>query len=190
VLLGEVEQCCQQMSGRETATRSQLVQLAEATAILLDEVHFDKEEQILLPLLVRNGCDWESESLRRTLDEHVRERHLLETLRHAVATPGRWREPVCRSIVETASELVESQSNLVAQKRSGLYAMAVERLDEADATQLEARLEAFDAGFDQARGRAARRLVDHVLERRRRPRKKLKRARGGDAAPASVRPGG
>jgi len=67
-----------------------LGRFAAAFTDLAERIHHEKEENILLPLLVRHGVHWEDGALPAVRREHRQEAYLIDVLRQAGARAGSW----------------------------------------------------------------------------------------------------
>src|SRR5688572_9186331 len=64
-----------------------------------DQIHHEKEESILLPLLSRNGFRWEYGVLSEVRRDHRHERYLIDVLYQIGTRAGAWSNEDRRKIV-------------------------------------------------------------------------------------------
>jgi hemerythrin-like domain-containing protein len=132
----------------------------------VDLGHQDKEETILLPLLVEHGFDWNDGPIRAVVGQHQHERYLVRVLSDAASQSSEWDAEDLRHFVSIARELdvfltahmeLEDHAVLAPAERS-LPGPAMSRLEQA-----------FD-GFEAARGSLEDRArfisrVEHLVSR-------------------------
>jgi hemerythrin-like domain-containing protein len=117
---------------------------------LADEIHHEKEEWILLPILARNGFNWDTGVLPEVRSDHGQERYLLDVLQQAALQQGRWSNDDRRRIVATALALVEFQREHMELENTKLYSEVPGRLSAEAQVQLQAELDSFDAFVRQS----------------------------------------
>lgn len=127
---------------------------------LADDIHHEKEESVLLPLLSRHGFDWNTGVLSTVREEHQHERYLTDVLCHLGARSTDWSNEDRRHIAATACALVAFQRQHHHRENTELFPEVIARLSDRALAQLEAELEKFDEGVLERRAQ----LVDAVTE--------------------------
>jgi hemerythrin-like domain-containing protein len=135
---------------------------------LAERIHHEKEESILLPILVRHGVDWNDGALPAVRREHRQEAYLIDVLRQAGERAGSWNQEDRRRIVASAEALVDFQRRHHAFESAELFPLVGSRLDSATLELLQLSLERFDAEHSALRNDAlarARELVERYAPR-------------------------
>jgi hemerythrin-like domain-containing protein len=154
------------LSAGKCGPRPALSPLVQALRVLADEVHFEQEEQILMPWLVRRGVDWEAEVLQHSCIEHARARYLLSVLEQAVARECPRSELDRECVVLTARALVQSQRQLMHMQHTQLYPLIEAYQLSGPVDELSIDLRRHEASLDSARVGPARHLARRLLSRR------------------------
>jgi hemerythrin-like domain-containing protein len=144
-LIDALQVYAQRLRRENSAELADLARFSRVFRELADEIHHEKEEGILLPILGRNGFHWDTGVLPEVRGDHCQERYLLEVLQQASARDGSWSNEDRRSIVATALALVEFQREHMDLENKQLFSEVDKRLSPQALAQLEAELEAFDA---------------------------------------------
>lgn len=110
-----------------------------------DYRHFEKEEQVLEQVLVRNGYNWNLQSLIHARATHRQLRHSLDVLEHAAQRASRWSQPDRWAIAETLLDFSRRQRTLASLQERELFPEILRRLDPMALAELAARLERFDS---------------------------------------------
>lgn len=113
----------------------------------VDLNHHEKEEAVLMPAMVKAGCDWESEDFEHLRKDHNQERYLMRVIRQAAAQRGLWTGEDLRHLKSVGQELVDFMRAHVDRENTRIYPVAVELLQGERAAELE---QAFD-DFERAR---------------------------------------
>jgi hemerythrin-like domain-containing protein len=143
-----------------------LARFARVFVELGDQIHHEKEENILLPLLSRQGFDWTSGVLSAVRKDHHQERYLIEVLSHAAQRAGNWSTEDRRRISATAKALVAFQRSHHQLENHDLFPEMARRLGEPAQAELQAALERFDAEPQHEKRRsAAIQLADELVQR-------------------------
>jgi hemerythrin-like domain-containing protein len=121
-----------------------LARFAAAFTELAERIHHEKEENILLPLLVRHGVHWEDGALPAVRREHRQETYLIEVLRQAGARAGSWNHEDRRHVAASAQALADFQRMHHALESSQLFPLIATRLDASALAELQSALEKFD----------------------------------------------
>jgi hemerythrin-like domain-containing protein len=112
--------------------------------VMADYRHFEKEEEVLVPMLVRHGFDYNLEILDGARREHDGLRYLIRVLEEAAQREPSWNLFDRQRIASAARDLVERQWRLSAQQELELFPEVVTRLQPAVLGQLTERLWTFD----------------------------------------------
>lgn len=118
-----------------------LTALVEAFRVVADYLHFEKVEEVLVPLLVRNGFDL---GLLDGRDEHSRVRYSIEVLHQSAERELNWNLDERERIARVARHLVEEQRRISARQAVELFPEIVTRLDPSALGQLTEQLCQFD----------------------------------------------
>lgn len=122
--------------------------LTLALRALADYRHFEKEEQVLEHVLVRNGYNWNLRTLLNAREVHRHLRYLMDVLEHAAQRESQWSQPDRWTISETLLDFSREQSKLAMLQEIELFPEILTRLEPAALGELTARLEHFDAHSD------------------------------------------
>lgn len=139
-----------------------LGRFAAAFADFAERIHHEKEENILLPALVRHGVHWEDGALAAVRREHRQESYLIDVLHQAGERAGSWNHEDRRHIAASAQALVDFQRQHHALESSELFPLLSTRLDATALAELQSALEKFDREHEGLRAealRAAERLI-------------------------------
>ena len=143
--------------------------LAAFTRVLsgfADELHHEKEEEILQPILSRHGFHWQDGVLAEVRSEHERERYLTEVLSQAAECELAWTAEDRRSIAATALALVTFQREHMDKENHELFPEVLRRLSSSALEQVRAGLERFDrAPRHVALGVELLRVADDLIAR-------------------------
>jgi hemerythrin-like domain-containing protein len=133
---------------------------------LADQIHHEKEESILLPLLCRHGLDWSSGVLPVVRLEHRQESSFIDALCRAAQRPPPWSKNERRQIAAAALALTQFQREHHEMENAELFPAVGLQLSEHVLGQLQAALEAFDAdGHRQALRVELEALANELVER-------------------------
>ncbi|MEZ4234151.1 MAG: hemerythrin domain-containing protein [Polyangiaceae bacterium] len=113
----------------------------------VDLVHHEKEEAVLMPAMVKAGCDWDSADFEHLRKDHNQERYLMRVIRQAAAQRGLWTGEDLRHLKSVGQELVDFMRAHVDLENSKIYPVAMELLQGERGEQLT---EAFQ-DFERAR---------------------------------------
>lgn len=149
-----------------------------------DQIHHEKEESILLPLLSRHGLAWNSGVLPVVRLEHRQESSFIDTLCRAAQQPPPWSKSERRQIATAALALAEFQREHHRMENTELFPAVGQQLSEHVLGQLQAALEAFDADSHRQALRAALEALAHELVERYTPAADV--ARGADGVSAAL----
>jgi hemerythrin-like domain-containing protein len=125
--------------------------------------HHEKEEALLMPMLVRCGFDWHDGALAAVRRDHRQEHYFLRVLLHLARQTEPWSPDERRHFASVAREFTQFLRDHMRREQSELFAPAAERLTAEDKATLLAEFVAFDAqlgtGVDATRrtfGRSVR----------------------------------
>jgi hemerythrin-like domain-containing protein len=128
---------------------------AQAFSDFAEHIHHEKEESILLPLLVHHGFEWESGVLADVRGEHRHEQYLVDVLSQVGERAGSWSNEDRRQISAAAMALVEFQRNHHHRENNELFPEVLVRLSVDALRQLQTQLEKFDEDPHHQKFRAA-----------------------------------
>jgi hemerythrin-like domain-containing protein len=114
----------------------------------VDLGHHDKEETILLPILVEQGFDWNDAPLKSVVGQHQHERYLMRVLSDAANQSSEWDAEDLRHFISIAHEFDAFLTAHMELEDVSLFAAAERSLPANAALELE---RAFD-NFEAARG--------------------------------------
>jgi hemerythrin-like domain-containing protein len=140
---------------QESVEAEDLARFVQVFEDLGDRIHHEKEENILLPLLSRNGVDWDRGVIDDVQTDHRQERYLMDVLFQASERAGAWDNEHRRHIATSAKALVEFQRRHHELENRLLFP-EVALLSGSAQSELESALETFDAelGHRNRRDRA------------------------------------
>lgn len=118
--------------------------LAQGFRAVADYRHFEKVEEVLLPVLVRNGFDYDLDALEGGRLEHERVRYLIEVLHQSAERDLSWNLDERRRIACAARNLVEHQRRLTTQLEQELFPRIVNQLQAPVLGKLTQQLCQFD----------------------------------------------
>ena len=128
-----------------------------------DQIHHEKEESILLPLLFRHGLDWNAGVLPLVRLEHRQESSFIDVLCQAARRPTSWSQRERRQIAAAALALAEFQRKHHQMENAELFPVVGLQLSEHVLGQLQAALEAFDSDSRRQEERASLVALAHEL---------------------------
>lgn len=124
-----------------------LSDLVNAFRTAADYRHFEKVEEVLIPLLVRSGFDFDLARLDDGRHEHERVRYLIEVLHQSAERELNWNLDERQRIARAARHLIEEQRRISARHEVELFPEIVTRLEAPALGQLTEQL----CQFDQAK---------------------------------------
>ena len=128
------------------APREDLTRFVAVLEGLVDHIHHEKEESVLLPFVVRHGFDWDSGSVPEVRREHRQERYLMDVLAQACEQSTEWSADDRRHAAETALAVVEFERAHLAMENRELFPELLARLGESESRELARQLEIFEPG--------------------------------------------
>ena len=132
--------------------------------------HHEKEEDILIPMLVDSGFDWNRGALKAMRGEHRQERSLMAGLRNAAKQSARLSKDDVRWCVSLGSEFIEFQREHM-RKENEFFAevepkIATEKMANAASAMQRFDEEREDGGEARRLDRLARELLSVGDQRR------------------------
>lgn len=149
---------------REDVSPGEVGAFAHAFREFADNMHYEKEEQVLLPFLVRHGFDYNRELLEQVRSDHCHDRYLIEVLHHSAQRDGSFSREDRRRVASTAAELAGVQRDLLMKQDIELFPEVVSLLDVSELARLQAELSLFDLHAGR-RSAPARKLIHDLSER-------------------------
>jgi hemerythrin-like domain-containing protein len=117
--------------------------LVQGFRTVADYRYFEKLEEVLIPVLVRNGFDYDPDTLDDGRREHDRVRYLIEVLHQSAERELNWNLDERQRIARAARHLVE-QRHRAAQQEREMFPEIVTRLQPPALGQLTELLSQFD----------------------------------------------
>lgn len=128
----------------QTLVAGDLSDLVNAFRTVADYRHFEKVEEVLIPLLVRSGFDFDLARLDDGRHEHERVRYLIEVLHQSAERELNWNLDERQRIARAARHLIEEQRRMTARQAVELFPEIVTRLEAPALGQLTEQLCQFD----------------------------------------------
>ncbi|HWO11487.1 MAG TPA: hemerythrin domain-containing protein [Polyangiaceae bacterium] len=148
-----------------------------------DELHHEKEEEILQPILSRHGFHWTEGLLADVRTDHQRERYLMEVLGQAAECELEWTDEDRRSIAATALAFVRFEREHLQMENEQLFPEVIRRSGGDVLEELRVALERFDRVPRHMAVRAeVLRVADDLITRY------APAARTAGSAPAPIEP--
>jgi hemerythrin-like domain-containing protein len=148
----------------EPVDEADLARFAHVFTDFAECIHHEKEENLLLPMLSRQGWSWDSGVLPAIRREHRQEAYLIDVLRQAGERARSWHSEDRRHIAAAALGLVEFQRSHHLLESKDLFPAVELRLNEAQQAELERAFLRFDREHDQRRASALS-LAEALIER-------------------------
>jgi hemerythrin-like domain-containing protein len=114
-----------------------------------DLAHHEKEEGLLIPAMVRNGCSFDDGPVERVHKEHEHERSLMSSLRQAALQRDPWSADARRRVVIMGRAYVDFMREHIRLEEQELFPRADKCLPPDVAAELTLALRKFDAELDQ-----------------------------------------
>jgi hemerythrin-like domain-containing protein len=143
-VLAALERYATRLEEAQGVQSGDLGQFAKFFTEFAELLHHVKEEDILIPALVRHGFDWDSGPLLHVREDHAQERYLVDVLRQAASQQGEISREDKRHLVASVRAFVEFQRKHVQNEDSLLFPAVIERLSQDDLDQLDAKFADFD----------------------------------------------
>jgi hemerythrin-like domain-containing protein len=124
--------------------RGDLKAIASGLRVVADYRHFEKEEEVMVPVLVRHGFDYHLRILDDGRREHDSLRYLIEVLHQSAERELNWNLDERERISRVAHQLIERQRRLSTHQEACLFPEIVARLEPPALGQLTEQLCQFD----------------------------------------------
>ena len=118
--------------------------LVHAFRTVADYHHFEKVEEVLVPMLVQSGFDFDLGRFDDGRREHERVRYLIEVLHQSAERELNWNLDERQRIARAARHLVDEQRRILERQAMELFPEIVARLEAPALGQLTERLCQFD----------------------------------------------
>jgi len=113
--------------GEDASTSpSSLRRLAAFLSEFVGIWHHGKEEELLMPLLVRHGFAWDESPLEEIRRDHEQEDYLLRVIEHGARQDGVWSAEDRRHVVRSIQALVEFERGHIQREEATIYRAAEE----------------------------------------------------------------
>lgn len=112
--------------------------------------HHEKEEGILIPAMVRNGCSWDDGPVEKVRKEHHHERYLMRSLRHAALQKDPWSSDARQRVVSTSRLYIQFMRDHVRLEEEQMFPRARQCLPAEVAEELVRRFERFDEEWNES----------------------------------------
>lgn len=132
---------------------------------LADLGHHFKEEEFVLPELVRHGLAWQAESIVRIQRDHEQSRYLIDVLVQAATQQDIWSDEDRRQVIATIRSLVTLELAHIAFENMHLLPAITERLGEGDLSALGERFDASDERFGREKYARLAELAEVLIGR-------------------------
>ena len=117
---------------------------ARSFSVFADSLHYEKEEQILVPFLVHHGFDYNGPLLLEVREEHSLHRSLIEFLSHAGQRRGSLGKFDQQRLCSTIATLANGQRQLAQKQEAELFPTIATRLAPDTLQHLLLELKRFD----------------------------------------------
>jgi len=152
------------LAGEDAVDPGDVAEFACAFRGFADHLHYEKEEHVLLPFIVRHGFDWNGELLEAVRADHCRDRYLIDVLCQAAQRKSGLSWDDRRRLSATASTLAEVQRALAMKQEIELFPEISVALDPEALDCLHAELSEFDRHNESA-AIELRPLISRLMER-------------------------
>lgn len=148
-----------------SAPRRHLELFGVAFHEMVDLIHHEKEETILLPYLARHGFTWDLGVLQKIRRDHRLERHFLDVLQYACKQSNEWSDEDQQRIVATIRALALFQRSHLSTENLLLFPEVLSRLDSKELGELEEEFRQFDQESQTDRqSEALNELIESLIE--------------------------
>lgn len=135
-------------AGRDV-TRQDLSRFVSFFREFGDLGHHEKEEGILIPAMVRNGCAFDDGPVEKVRKEHHHERYLMRTLRHAALQKDPWTRDAQSRVVDTSRLYIEFMREHVRLEEQELFPRARQCLSPEAVEDARRQFDQFDAEWNE-----------------------------------------
>jgi len=132
------------LDGGRALRRGDLKAIASGLRVVADYRHFEKEEEVMVPVLVRHGFDYHLQIFDDGRREHDSLRYLIEVLHQSAERDLNWNLDERERISRVAHQLIERQRRLSTRQEARLFPQIVARLEPPALGQLTEQLCQFD----------------------------------------------
>ena len=132
------------LDGGRPLRRGDLKAIVSGLRVVADYRHFEKEEEVLVPMLVRHGFDYHHPLLADGRREHDSLRYLIDVLQQSAERELNWKLDERERISRVAHQLIERQRRLSTEQEARLFPQIVARLEPPALGQLTEQLCQFD----------------------------------------------
>ena len=143
-VLGALERYCDRLEEDPAVDLSDLAAFARFFTTFSELWHHAKEEDVLLPALVKRGFSWDAAPLSRVREEHEQETYLVRVLAQAAGQEPPITAEDRRHAVATVRGLVAFERRHIRGEEQVLLPGAAERLSSAEIVELETRFRELD----------------------------------------------
>jgi hemerythrin-like domain-containing protein len=109
-----------------------------------DLLHHEKEEGILMPVLVLTGFKWDEGVILQVRRDHEHERNLLQSLRQLALQTRGWSTNDCRRVLDFSERFVSFIRTHMNLEEQQLHSWVMEQLSPEVFDALESKLRRFD----------------------------------------------
>lgn len=131
-VLGVLEQLASAAAAGQRVDREELGTIVDFFREFGDVGHHDKEENLLMPALVRQHMDWNDGPLAEMRRDHQQERYLMRSLRHAAQQLEAWSLEDTRHFVAIAQSFAAFQRQHMSKENEIWFVEAEKRLSLAE----------------------------------------------------------
>ncbi|MEY4546445.1 MAG: hypothetical protein RL685_2640 [Pseudomonadota bacterium] len=128
----------------EVVPLADLEAFAHAFREFADNLHYEKEEHVLMPFLARHGYDWNGALLAQVREDHNQNRYLIDVLYQAAQRESDLSRDDHRRLASTAKALVRSQRKLLQLQDVELFPVVSSSIDDSALAELHSKLSDFD----------------------------------------------
>jgi hemerythrin-like domain-containing protein len=147
-------------------SRSELASVVEYVTLFGDLSHHDKEESLLVPVLIQHGFDWYDGPLARMRRDHRQERYLVRVLSDLASQEKPWSSEDQRHLLGVGREYIAFMRGHMARENADILGPAQERLSKEAKAHLSAEFRRFDAEHVASTDYAAKReQIDTLLQK-------------------------
>jgi hemerythrin-like domain-containing protein len=151
-------------------SRSELASVVDYLTLFGDLRHHDKEESLLVPVLIQHGFDWYEGPLAQMRRDHRQERYLVRVLSDLANQERHWSNEDRRHLLGVGREFIAFMRGHMARENAEILGPARERLPSEAKAHLSAEFRRFDAEHGESTDFAVKRAqIDSLLQRHSHP---------------------
>lgn len=132
------------MAAGTHVSRSELASVVDYVTVFGDLRHHDKEELLLVPVLIQHGFDWFDGPLAKMRRDHRQERYFIRVLSDLANQERPWSTEDQRRLLGVGREYIAFVQAHMALENSEILGPARERLPKEAKAQLSAEFKRFD----------------------------------------------